>query len=142
MIYSVADVAAGTPDTLYLQARSVSTPATENSGFADMTVVKASLAVTKEAYRDDQTTLITGPVTVLPNEFIWYKVIITNSGTAPASSVHVDDLLPSDVTYVSSAEDAPTWTIVESSGDVDADLTGTLAGGGGSRFFWIRVSVN
>ncbi len=46
------------------------------------------------------------------------------------------------VSFVSSAEDAPTWTITESSGDIDADLTGTLASGGGSRFFWIEVTIN
>ncbi len=141
VIYSVADVAAGTPDSLYLEARSLANPATTDSGFADLTVVKAAMSITKQAYRDNQTTLLGGGDTVLPGEFIQYKVTVTNGGTAPASTVHVDDLLPSEVTYISSAEDAPTWTIVESAGDVDADLTGTLAPAA-ARFFWIRVQIN
>ena len=141
VIYSVADVAAGTPDTLYLEARSVANPATTDSGFADLTVIKASLTVLKEAYRDNQTTLLGGGDTVLPGEYIQYKVTVTNGGTAAASSVHVDDLLPSELTYDSASGDAAGWTFTPSGNDLDADLSGTLAASA-SRFFWIRVLVN
>ena len=141
VIYSVADVAAGTPDTLYLEARSVTTPATTDSGFADITVIKASLTVLKEAYRDNQTTLLGGGDTVLPGEFIQYKVTVTNGGTAAASSVQVVDVLPSELTYDSATQDAPTWTFTPVGNTLTSDLTGTLAASA-SRFFWIRVSVN
>lgn len=140
VIYSVATAAAaGAQDTLSLAATSVANGATNDSGFADLTVVKASLTILKEAYRDDQITLIVG--TVLPGEFIQYKVTVTNGGTAPASSVHVDDLLPAQLTYISASEDAPTWTFTPVGNDLDADLTGTLAPAA-SRFFWIRAQVN
>jgi uncharacterized repeat protein (TIGR01451 family) len=141
VIYSVADVAAGTPDTLYLDATSVANGATTDQGFADLTVIKASLSVTKEAYRDNQTTLLGGGDTVLPGEFIQYKVTVTNGGTAAASSVHVDDILPVELTYQSAAGDLAGWTFANTGNDVDADLTGTLAAAA-SRFFWIRVQVN
>jgi uncharacterized repeat protein (TIGR01451 family) len=141
VIYSVADVAAGSLDTLYLDATSVANAATTDQGFADMTVIKAALSITKEAYRDNQTTLLGGGDTVLPNEFIQYKVTVTNTGTAAASSVHVDDILPAELTYDSATEDAPTWTFNNTGNDFDADLTGTLAPAA-SRFFWIRVQVN
>jgi uncharacterized repeat protein (TIGR01451 family) len=99
------------------------------------------LTIVKEAYRDNKTTLLGGGDTVLPGEFIQYKVTVTNGGTAPASSVHVDDLLPVQLTYISASEDAPTWTFTPVGNDLDADLTGTLAPAA-SRFFWIRAQVN
>ncbi len=141
VIYSVADVAAGTPDTLYLEARSVTTPATTDSGFADMSVIKAAMSITKAAYRDNQVTLLGGGDTVLPGEFIQYLVTVTNTGTADASIVHVDDLLPAELTYDSATGDLAGWTFTPSGNDLDADLAGTLAPAA-SRFFWIRVQVN
>ncbi len=139
VIYTVADVAAGSLDSLYLDATSVANGGITNQGFADMTVVKASLAITKEAWDATRSAEIAG--NVLPGDFIEYKVIVTNNGTADAASVHIDDLLPSEVTYVSTAGDLAGWTFNESAGDVDADLTGVLIPAA-SRFFWIRVQVN
>ena len=141
VIYSVADVAAGTPDTLYLEARSVANGAITDQGFADLTVIKASMSITKQVYRDDQTTLLGGGDTVLPGEFIQYRVTVTNAGTAAASSVHVDDILPVELTYQSATGDLAGWTFMNTGNDLDADLTGALAPAA-SRFFWIRVQVN
>ena len=139
VIYSVGDVPAGSVDSLYLRARSVTLPATFNDGFADLTVIRPSLTITKEAYRDDQVTVIAG--TVLPGEFIQYKITVANSGDADASTVHIDDLLPAEVTYDSNTPDGAGWTISNVGNDVDADLAGTLAPAA-SRFFWIRVQIN
>ncbi|NJD18526.1 MAG: DUF11 domain-containing protein [Gemmatimonadetes bacterium] len=140
VVYSVAGVAAGSTDTIQFRARSVTSPTTLDDGTMDLTVVRPSLTITKQAYRDDQTTLI-GAGTVAPGEYIQYKITVTNTGTAAAANVHVDDQLPATVTYSSSAGDAPGWTLSESAGDVDADLTGTLAAAG-RRYFWIRVRIN
>lgn len=140
VVYSIGNVAAGTVDTVFLRARSVSQPATLDDGWADLTVIRPSLAITKEAYRDDQATLI-GAGTVLPGEFIQYKVIVTNSGSAAASTVHVDDPLPAQVTFNSTTPDAAGWTITNTGNNVSADLSGTLAPSA-SRFFWIRVQIN
>ena len=141
VIYTVADVAAGIPDTLYLAATSVAPGAINDSGFADLTVIKASLTIVKEAYRDNQTTLLGGGDTVLPGEFIQYLVTVTNGGTAPASNVQVVDVLPSELTYDSATEDVPTWTFAPVGNTLTSDLTGPLAASA-SRFFWIRVRVN
>lgn len=140
VVYSVGNVPAGTADTLVLTARSVADPGVSDNGFADLTVIRPLLAITKEAYRDDQVTPI-GAGQVLPGEFIQYRVTVTNSGTADASGVHVDDLLPAEVTFASATGDAAGWTFANSGNDLDADLSGTLVPGA-SRFFWVRVSIN
>ena len=140
VVYSVADVAAGSTDTLELQARSVAQPATLDDGYMDLTVIRPAITMTKEAYRDDKLTAI-GAGLVVPGEYIQYKITVTNAGTAAADTVHVDDLLPVELAYDSYSVDAAGWTIAESGGDIDADLSGALAPAA-SRFFWIRVRVN
>jgi uncharacterized repeat protein (TIGR01451 family) len=140
VVYSIGNVAAGTVDTLVLKGRSVVTPATSDNGFADLSVVRPLLTIAKVAYRDDQTTLI-GAGTVAPGEFIRYRVTVTNSGSAAASSVHIDDLLPAELTFASVAGDAAGWTFANAGNDLDADLAATLAVGA-SRFIWVRASVN
>lgn len=139
VVYSIGNVAAGTPDTLVLKARSVASPGTSDNGFADLTVIRPVIAILKEAYRDNQTTLI-GSGQVVPGEFIQYKVTVTNNGSAPASVVHVADALATQLNFVSTAADAAGWTLANAGNNVTADLTGTLAAGA-SRFFWVRASV-
>ncbi len=141
VIYSIGNVAAGSVDTLYLRASSVSTPAVSDTGFADVTVTRPALVISKTALRDDQTTPIGPGDTVIPGEYIKYKVTVTNSGAATASVVHVDDILPAELTYNAVTGDAAGWTFSGTGNDRDADLTGTLAAGA-SRFFWIRALVN
>jgi len=139
VVYSIGNVAAGTPDTLVLKARSVASPATSDNGFADLTVIRPLIVVDKTAYRDNQTTLI-GAGTVVPGEFIQYKITVTNSGSAPASTVAVSDALAAQLNFVSTAADAAGWTLSNVGNNVSGNLTGTL-GAGASRFFWIRASV-
>jgi len=139
VVYSVNSVAAGTPDTLVLKARSVASPGTSNTGFADITVIRPLLTVLKVAFRDNQTTPI-GSGTVVPGEFIQYKITVTNSGSAPASVVHVADALATQLTFSGTTPDAAGWTLSNAGNNVTGDLTGTLAAGV-SRFFWIRASV-
>ena len=139
VVYSVAGVATNT-DTLYVEARSVAAPATTDSGFADITVIEADLRIAKVAYRDNQSTLI-GAGLVLPNEFIWYLVTVTNDGTVTASAVQVIDNLPATLTYDTSANDVGSWTFSGTGNNRTADLDTTLAPGV-SRSFWIRASVN
>jgi len=141
VVYDVAAVAAGATDTLYLRARSVAQPATLDDGFADLTVVRPSLAITKGAFRDDGVTPI-GAGTVLPNEIIRYRVTVSNGGTAGATSVQVTDALPAQVTYVSNV--GADWSIAVAGQNVTADYTaggGTLAATGSSSFD-LRVRIN
>lgn len=141
VVYAIGDVAAGTVDTLRLKARSTLTPATLDTGFADVTVVKAALAITKALYRDDQSTVVGGADTIVPGEYVQYKISVTNSGGAAASTVQVTDAIAAQLTYQSSSGDVAGWTFSMNSGTLTADLTGTLAGGA-TRYFWIRVRLN
>jgi uncharacterized repeat protein (TIGR01451 family) len=140
VVYSVNNVAAGTVDTLVLRGRSLATPATFDNGFADLTVIRPVLTIAKVAYRDNQSTLI-GAGTVVPGEFIQYRITVTNTGSAAASVVHIDDLLPAELTFASATGDAAGWVFGNTGNDLNADLSGTLAVGA-SRFFWVRASVN
>jgi len=139
VVYSIGNVAAGLPDTLVLKARSVANPGTSDNGFADITVIRPLIVVDKTAYRDNQTTLI-GAGTVVPGEFVQYKITVTNSGSAPASTVQVSDALATQLNFVSTAPDAAGWTLSNVGNNVSGNLGGTLAAGA-SRFFWIRASV-
>jgi uncharacterized repeat protein (TIGR01451 family) len=141
VVYSIGNVAAGSTDNVVLTATSVGDNTKNDAGTADLTVIRPALAMTKAAYRDNQTTLLGGGDVVLPGEFIRYKITITNNGAAAASVVHIDDTLPAELTYISAAGDLAGWTITNSGNDVDADLTGTLAPAA-ARFIWIRVRIN
>ncbi|HEV7364631.1 MAG TPA: hypothetical protein VGN76_02165 [Gemmatimonadales bacterium] len=140
VVYNVATVAAGSTDTLYLRARSVGQPATLNDGFADLTVVKPNLTITKQAFRDDGVTAVVG--TVLPGEFIRYQVTVTNAGSTSATTVQVTDALPAELTYVSAT--GANWSFGVVGQNVTADYTataGVLAAGASSSFV-LRVSIN
>jgi uncharacterized repeat protein (TIGR01451 family) len=140
VVYNVASVAAGSTDTLYLRARSLSQPATLDDGFADLTVVKPNLTVTKQAFRDDGVTPVVG--TVLPGEFIRYQVTITNNGSTSATTVQVIDALPAELTYASGT--GTDWSFGVAGQTVTADYTangGVLAASASSSFV-LRVSVN
>jgi len=141
VVYSVGNVAAGTVDTVYLTATSVTDNGVDDQGAVDITVVRPALTVAKAAYRDDQTTLIGGSDEVLPGEFIQYRITVTNSGDAAASSVQIDDVLPGELTFISASGDLAGWTITNTGNTVEADLSGTLAAGA-SRYIWIRVQID
>jgi uncharacterized repeat protein (TIGR01451 family) len=139
VIYSIGAVAAGVKDSVVLTATSTANNTVHGIGRADLTVVKPTLGIAKAAYLDDQTTVV-GSTKVVPGQFLQYKITVTNSGTAVASTVSVSDALPAQLTYVSSAPDAAGWTISNASGTVTAALSGTLATST-SRYIWIRVQV-
>lgn len=140
VVYTVGDVAAGTTQDLQLTATSANNASISDPGHITVQVVRAALSMTKVAFRDNQTTAITGSDRVLPGEYIQYRITVTNTGGASASTVAVSDVLPAQVTYVSSSADAAGWTINESAGTVSATLSGTLASSA-SRFFWVRVQI-
>lgn len=142
VIYTVNNVAAGTTDNLVLTATSVGNNTKTDNGTMDLTVIRPAITVGKEAYRDDQTTLLIAGDKVLPNEAIWYKISVVNgnSSAAGATSVQITDNLPAEVTYLSSAPDAAGWTIGNAGNNVTASLTGSLAANS-TRFIWIRVRV-
>jgi uncharacterized repeat protein (TIGR01451 family) len=148
VVYTVSNsAAAGATESLVLTATSTNDATKSDPGNRVVRVIRAAISMTKEAYLDNQSTLIGGPLSsdrVLPGQYIQYKVTVTNTGGAAATltgtGFGITDALPSQVTYVSTSADAAGWTISESGGTVSATLTGTLAAGT-TRFFWIRVQV-
>ncbi|HEX7242054.1 MAG TPA: hypothetical protein VF263_17350 [Longimicrobiaceae bacterium] len=140
VVYTVANgAAAGASSNLQLTATDAAAPATTDVGDYTVTVIRAAITMTKEAFRDNQTTAITGSDRVLPGEFIQYRITVTNAGASQANTVSVSDPLPAAVTYQSAAGDAAGWTIGESSGTVTASLPSLAPAA--SRFFWVRVQV-
>jgi len=138
--YTVANVAAGSQSTLTLTATSTTTATVTDPGSIVVTVIRAAVTIDKTAYRDNQSTVIGSADRVIPQEYIQYRITVTNAGGAPASTVSVTDVLPSQVTFESASGDAAGWTISSAGGTVTATLSGTLATGA-SRFFWLRVRV-
>ena len=141
VIYTIAAAAAaGSIDSLSLVASSVVQPATLDESKMQVEVLRAVVTIAKAVFEDDQTTPLAG--TVVPGQTIWYRITVTNTGVVDAESVHVDDNLPAEVTYLSVDADVPAdWSISNVGNDVDADLTVTLAPTV-SRFFWIEVQIN
>lgn len=140
VVYTVANgAAAGASSSLQLTATSSTNPAITDAGDYTVTVIRAAITMTKEAFRDNQTTAITGSDRVVPGEFIQYKITVTNGGASQANTVSVSDPLPAAVTYQSATGDAAGWTIGESSGTVTAALASLAPAA--SRFFWVRVQV-
>jgi trimeric autotransporter adhesin len=142
VVYSIANVAAGSTEALTLTATSQNDAAATNAGDVTVRVVKAALTMAKVAYRDNQTTVINNTTDrVVPGEYIQYRISVTNGGLASATSVSITDALPAAVTYASASGDVGAdWSISESLGTVTANLTPVLAAAG-SRFIWIRVRV-
>ncbi len=137
--YTVNNVAAGTKDTLKLKATAAGDASVFDFGAADLTVVRPSLAITKAAYKPDLTTAISG--TVLPGDTIAYRVTVTNSGAANASTVVVTDDIAAQLTYLSTSDPAAKWASISySAPTVTATLSGTLAPAA-SAYFWILVRV-
>ncbi len=139
VVYTIANAAVGSTAGLTLTATSSTDPAVTDAGNYTITVIGASVTMTKEAFRDNQTTAIGGSDRVLPGEYIQYRITVTNTGASAASNVSVGDPLPAQVTYQSASGDAAGWTIGESSGTVTAALASLAPAA--SRYFWIRVRV-
>ncbi len=142
VIYSVGNVAAGSTETLTLTATSQNDVSATDPGTVNVTVVRAVLTMAKVAYRDNQSTIINNTTDrVLRNEFIQYRITVTNGGGASATSVSITDALPAAVTYISAAGDVGAdWVITQAAGTVTATLTPALLSAT-SRFIWIRVQV-
>jgi uncharacterized repeat protein (TIGR01451 family) len=140
VVYTIATgAAAGSTAGLTLTATSSTDPGTTDTGSYTVTVIGASVSMTKEAFRDNQTSAIGGSDRVLPGEYIQYRITVTNTGASAASNVSVSDPLPAQVTYQSASGDAAGWTIGEASGTVTAALPSLAPAA--SRYFWIRVRV-
>lgn len=156
--YSVASTAlAGTNsgnNTVKLAATSTNDNTKTATGLYTVTVQRASLKITKIAYYNSAGApgaAIGDPVVtpgttdrVLPGDTLWYKVTVTDTGAAAASTVSITDNLPSQLTYVSNSADTPTggqsaWSVSYGAGTVTATLSAMAAAE--SRYYYYRVVV-
>lgn len=140
--YVVANVAPASIDTLFLTATSATGPgAAVDSGSYIVTVVKPAITVLKEAYRDGPGALIAPTDSVVPGEFIMYKITVTNTGVAAAQTVVVDDVVPGELqSVVASDPAADGWDFTGTSGNTVKATLASLAGGGSAEV-WIRAQV-
>jgi uncharacterized repeat protein (TIGR01451 family) len=139
VVYTVLDVAAGTQDTVTLEASSQTGPGTAvDEGYVDLTVVRPAITITKQAWNAARSAQI---ATALPGETVYYRIEVTNSGTADAANVQVDDILPAEVTYVGLDDPDTSWDTL---GFAAGTVTGTLTtlGTGASDMFWIQVTID
>ena len=128
--YSVADVAAGTSDTLLFTARSVGDPATSDNGRLELTVIKPNMTTAKS---------VSPSGTQVPGTDLTYTISITNNGSDDAvTAVIVDSLavevefkvgsvvnsLPTGVSIAVeySDDDGGTWTYTPVSGGCGAPV--------------------
>ena len=88
--YSIADVVAGTVDTLFFSARSVGTPATIDDGRLELTVIRPNLTTGKA---------VSPSGTLLPGTELTYTVTITNDGSDAAVGVVVMDSLAVELDF-------------------------------------------
>lgn len=147
--YSIpAATANGTTGTLALTATSQSDASKSDGGSYAIRATKAVLVLAKAAFRDNKTTPIANSASdpVKPGEYFWYRLTVTNNGHAAASSVVVEDQLPTgEVVYNNNDVDAAGWTISTTTvASVVTKVSGTLSGtlaAGASRYFWVRVQV-
>ncbi len=114
--YSVANVAAGTLDSLYVEARSFSSSAVADTGWVFIEVVKPNLTVGKA---------VTPNGTQLPGTDLTYTVTITNDGTDDAASVVVLDSVPAELDFKvgSVVNSLPVTATVEYSNDAGSSWT-------------------
>jgi hypothetical protein len=134
-------VAAGSPTAFAEEVATIIAPS--------LAVVKTVHASAVDAQTNTASTLVGNPQ---PGTTIWYRVQVTNNGTASAvmsggSNGISDDLSALPVTYVAASLNGTgspiAWTTLAEAADV---ITGTIAGGipggGGTAWFVFAVTIN
>lgn len=140
--YIVANVAAGTATTINLLVADNADPSNVNDTDSHVvTVVKPSLNLEKNVFRVDQITAITAADRVLPGEDVYYRLTITNNGTAGATTLSLTDALPAQLQYVSHSVVSGTWSVSYDSGTSTLTATTASLAIGASNVIWIRATV-
>ena len=148
---------AGSSSTVTLTATASAVTGTPSDA-ADhqVTIIAPSLTVTKsvhgsetDAQGNTASTLTGDPQ---PGATIWYRVQVTNNGTATAvmtggTNGISDDLTGLPVTYVGGSLNQTgsptTWdTLAESTGVISGTITAGLPGGGTTAWFVFAVTIN
>ena len=100
VVYTVANNAAGAASQISLSADG---GVSNDSESITVTIVKPTLTVTKQVFTDSG---LTTPVSsnVLPGQTLYYRIAVTNTGTADAANLVIEDELPEEVSYVSASQ--------------------------------------
>lgn len=148
---------AGSSSTLTLDATAPSVPGPPNDTDDHVvTIVAPNLSVVKTVHgsevdaQGNTTSTLTG--NPQPGQTIWYRVQVTNNGTADAvvtggANGISDDLTGLPVSYVpASLNDTGSpiaWTtLAEAAGVIDGTIAAGLPGGGGTAWFVFAVTIN
>lgn len=96
--YTIAtDAAAGMKEKIKLEVKQKAPGTAEDADETEVTVIRPTLVVTKEAYKDDQATKLNAATDQVENQQeFWYLITISNSSadSHDATSVEVTDQLP------------------------------------------------
>jgi len=151
----VTDAGSSSTVTLTATATAVAGPPTDSDDHV-VTIIAPSLSVVKtvhgseaDAQGNTASTLVGNPQ---PGATIWYRVQVTNNGTAAAvmtggTNGIEDDLTGLPVTYVGASLNQTgsptTWdTLVEAGGVINGTITAGLPGGGSTAWFVFAVTIN
>lgn len=151
----VTDAGSSSTVTLTATANAVAGPPTDADDHV-VTIIAPSLTVVKSVHGSEAaaqgntaSTLVGDPQ---PGATIWYRVQVTNNGTAPAvmtggANGISDDLTGLPVTYVAASLNqtgSPTaWTTLgEAAGIISGTIAAGLPGGGGTAWFVFAVTIN
>lgn len=148
---------AGSSSTLQLTATAPAVTGTPtDSDETVVTIIAPSLSVVKTVHANqadaETNTASTLAVDPQPGATIWYRVQVTNNGTADAvmtggSNGISDDLTGLPVTYVGASLDGSSspvvWTtLAEAAGVISGTIAAGLPGGGGTAWFVFAVTIN
>ena len=109
VIYSVADVTAGTPDTLYLEARSVANGAITDQGFADMTVINTNVPTLVLRKTVDAASAVAGDI-------LTYTITYEASALG-SNDLTIRDTIPAGLSYEAGTLRLGTRALTDVSGD-------------------------
>ena len=152
---AVTDAGSSSTVTLTATANAVAGPPTDADDHV-VTIIAPSLSVVKTVHgseadaQGNTTSTLTGDPQ--PGATIWYRVQVTNNGTANAvmaggSNGISDDLTGLPVAYVAASLNQTgspiAWsTLSESAGVIDGTIAGGLPGGGSTAWFVFAVTIN
>ncbi len=154
--YRAGNQPAGTTGSITLTATYNSA---SDAGDYTITIVRPVIAVVKTAWLDNGSgtaasgTQIDGSLPAAqrpkPGDVIWYKITVTNTGTAP-TAISISDPLPTQVsatgTYYTADIASPTlpqvaWSFTGSSATNLVAQLSTMAASE-SRYVWVKVTIN
>jgi hypothetical protein len=151
--YTVALAALGATGQITLTATQIGGTTPSSSATTTVTVTRPLMTMAKAAYRETAGNAIdlgnpVGSGSVLPGEYIWYRVSVRNVGneaTKTGEVITVTDALDAQLEYISAAGDVTAdWTIAFAAPTVTATLNMVLPPNmleAAARFVDIRVRV-